>query len=326
MIDLLFAKKFGMIKKMKYVELTVRTNTAGSELVSEILWEYTTEGVSIDDVNDVLELDRMKKGTWDYVDDALLSRVGEDVLVRGYLPIDDKNALNEVKERIKNIPSFVDFPVGSLSVSEKVVDGDEWAEKWKESFSPIPIGKHFVVCPEWMDYEKKDGDVVILLDSNMAFGTGSHETTAMCLERIEKYVKAGDVVFDVGCGSGILGIGAALIGADSVLMTDIDECAVDAARENAARNHVLNVHVDLKNLLDGESGTCDLLVSNIMAEVLIGFCQGVYKSVKKGGKVILSGIVAEKADDVKRAYEAVGFTQVEQETRGEWCAEVFTKE
>ena len=165
----------------------------------------------------------------------------------------------------------------------------------------------------------------MLIGSDMAFGTGEHETTAMCVEYLVKYVTAGDVVLDVGCGSGILGITAAKLGAKKVVMTDIDECAVTAAKRNSELNGVKNAEVLLKNLLDDESVKGDIIACNIMAEALIAFAPFIGKNLTDGGKIILSGILTDRLERVKEAYIAEGFGFVEQNIRGEWAAVVFTR-
>jgi len=165
----------------------------------------------------------------------------------------------------------------------------------------------------------------VLLDSNMAFGTGEHETTSMCVEFIGKYVTKDDIVIDVGCGSGILGITASKLGAKEVIMTDIDECAVVATNHNMALNNVTNGKVMLKNLLDDTTIQANVLVCNIMAEVLIAFAPHISANVLDNGKIILSGILTTRLDAVKKAYLDAGFTFIEEKIKGEWSALVVGK-
>lgn len=309
---------------MKYIEITVHTNTFGSELISDILWEYTDQGVAISDINDILELDRMKKGTWDYVDEELLSKKDTDVLVKGFVPVDEPDTIKEIEGRILALKDVITEPLGSLETVKREIDGDEWLTKWKENFKPIHIGK-IVVCPEWIKYDKKDDEYVVKLDSNMAFGTGEHETTSMCVEMLAEFVKSDDTVIDVGCGSGILGIAASKLGAKKVIMTDIDECATSASMHNVKLNNVSNVEIYLKNLLDDDETVGDVVVANIMAEVLVGFSKDIIKNVKDNGTVILSGILLSKEDLVLSAYILAGFSHVKTVKKGEWCCMVFSK-
>ena len=310
---------------MKFIEITIRTNTIGSELVSDILWQYTDQGVAISDMNDIFELDKMKKGTWDYVDEELLKNRTTDVFVKGFVPKDEPQKVGEIEREVLSLKDKVDFFIGSLEITKREIEGDEWLEKWKENFKPLHIGDRVVVCPEWIDYQPKDNEIIVKLDSNMAFGTGEHETTSMCVEFLQKYVTSGTTVIDVGSGSGILGITASKLGAKNVIMTDIDECATSASNHNVKLNGVKNAEVYLKNLLDDVTLTGDVVVANIMAEVLIYFSTGIKNNVKANGYVILSGILTTKSDAVRTAYEGAGFTHIETKVKGEWCAQVYQR-
>ena len=174
--------------------------------------------------------------------------------------------------------------------------------------------------PEWIDYKPQNGETPLFIGSNMAFGTGEHETTSMCVEFLQDYVKKSDVVIDVGCGSGILGIAAAKLGAKKVIMTDIDECAIEASEQNIKLNGVNNGRVYLKNLLDDNTVKGDVIVANIMAEVLIGFAAGLKNNLNVGGTVILSGILVDRLDKVVAAYKAQGFELLKTKIKGEWAA------
>ena len=213
---------------MKFIELTAHTTTEGSELVADIFWNYTNYGVTVCDVNDIIALQRDKSTFWDYMDDDLTQK-REDVLVKCYLPLDiaEENIrsiradLELLKERSEGF-----IPLGSLELTRREIEGDDWIDVWKKHFRPLHIGESVVVCPEWIKYDPAPGEIVVLLDSNMAFGTGEHETTSMCLELLQKYLKAGDTMIDVGCGSGILGIAGVKLGAKFAYLTDIDYVAV----------------------------------------------------------------------------------------------------
>ena len=306
-----------------YAELTVITTHDGAELVADILSEFTDGGVFIADAEDVIDLERKGK-TWDYAEDGIYSAA--PVTVKAFVKLEEKEKkIANIKDALFSLKKNSPFELGLLSLSVAEVDGDLWREKWKENFKPIHIGK-VVVVPEWIDYTLSAGEIDVRLDSNMAFGTGEHETTAMCVGLLQKYVKSGMTVIDVGCGSGILGIVAAKLGAKKVIMTDIDECAVTASRYNLNLNGVKNAQVMLKNLLDDNSVKGDLIVANIMAEVLIGFASGIKNNLKSGGTIILSGILTDRLNKVVSAYLAQGFTAVETVEAGEWAAAVFKAE
>ncbi len=307
----------------KFIELTVTTTHIGGELVSDILWGYTDAGVVISDIEDVIALARDGRA-WDYADESIFS-ADKTVLVKAFFPIDTASEkIGAVVRDLETMKSNSPLDLGTLETVKREIDGDLWREQWKEHFKPIPIGK-VVIVPEWIDYKEKDGEIKILLDSNMAFGTGEHETTSMCVDFLSKYVTAKDTVLDVGCGSGILGITASKLGAEKVIMTDIDECAVVATEHNMKLNGVTNGTVMLKNLLDDESVKGNVIACNIMADVLIAFAPYIGKNVLDDGHVILSGILVDKLDAVKTAYLSAGFKFVEEKIKGEWSALVVKK-
>ncbi|MBR1983542.1 MAG: 50S ribosomal protein L11 methyltransferase [Clostridia bacterium] len=305
-----------------YVELTVKTTHEASELVSDILSEYTEGGVFVSDVQDVLDLEKSGRA-WDYADDGIYN-ADKGVLIKAFFPKEQAtDVIKNVELDLIALKQRSCFDVGSLETSKRLIDGDFWREQWKEHFKPIHIG-NIVIVPEWIKYEKKADEIPVYLDSNMAFGTGEHETTSMCVEYLQKYVKDKDTVLDVGCGSGILGITACKLGAKEVIMTDIDECAITATNHNMKLNDVKSGTVLLKNLLDDNTVKGDVIVCNIMAEVLIFFAKYIGNNLNKNGKIILSGILADRLEKVKNAYVEQGFTFVEQKIKGEWSALVMS--
>lgn len=306
----------------KYIELSVKTTHEASELVSDILSEYTDLGVFISDVCDVLDLERSGKA-WDYADDAIYN-ADTGVLIKVFFPIEQaKEIISQIERDFIELKERSCFDLGTMETTKREIDGDYWREQWKEFFKPIHIGK-IVIIPEWIDYKLNDGEIPVYLDSNMAFGTGEHETTSMCVEYLEKYVNSNDVVLDVGCGSGILGITACKLGAKEVIMTDIDECAITATEHNMKLNGVKNGTVILKNLLDDNTVKGNVIVCNIMAEVLIAFAPYISQNLNLGGKIILSGILADRLEKVKDVYLNNGFTFIEEKIKGEWSALVMS--
>ncbi|MBE7061619.1 MAG: 50S ribosomal protein L11 methyltransferase [Clostridiales bacterium] len=306
----------------KFIELTVSTTHEGSEIVSDALWNYTDSGVVINDVEDVIELAKSGRA-WDYADESVF-KADKTVFIKAYFPVGDEDNLKKAERHLQDLKTnaFLDF--GTLEAVKREIDGDLWREQWKEHFKPIPIGK-IVIVSEWIKYQSKDSEIPVFLDSNMAFGTGEHETTSMCVAFLDKYVKSDDTVLDVGCGSGILGISASKLGAKEVIMTDIDECAVVATEHNMKLNNVTNGTVMLKNLLDDNTVKGDVIACNIMAEVLIAFAPFIANNLNDDGIIILSGILVERLSAVKKAYEDAGFEFVEEKIKGEWSAVVFKK-
>lgn len=309
---------------MKFTELTIHTTTDGSELVADVLWRYTNYGVAISDVKDVIALQRDKAMYWDYMDENLVE--GGDVLVKAFIALGETDAtlplirrdLEEVRENGKDYISF-----GTFETTRRVVEGDDWLEIWRKHFRPLHIGERIVVCPEWIEYDKRDGEEVVRLDSNMAFGTGEHETTAMCLKLLQQYLTPDSVCIDVGCGSGILGISAVKLGACYAYLTDIDDIAVKSATHNSAINGVSDrTTVTHSDLLDTDIKG-DIMLANITAEILCRLAPSIPKNLKKGGVLILSGIIESRLDMVLKAFTAQGLTLDRKLHEGEWFALSF---
>ena len=309
---------------MKFIEFTVHTTTEGSELIADIFWNYTNYGVTVCDYNDIVALQSDKRTFWDYMDDDV-ARPSGDVLVKCFLPLDiaDEN-IRSILGDIEELKERSAFPLGTLETARREVDGDDWIDIWKKHFRPLHIGEKVVVCPEWIEYAPKEGEAVVRLDSNMAFGTGEHETTAMCLELLQQYLRPGDAVVDVGCGSGILGIAALLMGAGFAYMTDIDYVAVQSATHNAALNGVDGrAKIALSDLLEDADVRGQVMTANITADILCRLAGSIPKNLCPGGALILSGIIAPKLAQVIAAYEGVGLHLVKQLQRGEWYALAF---
>ena len=315
-----------IIKDMKYIELTVHTATEGSELVADAMWAYSPYGVTVCDSADAAALAKDSTVFWDYMDENVDTK-NRDVLVKCYLEPSEadekiKLIMQEISSRKELSAGAIDF--GSLEETKREIEGDDWIDVWKKHFRPIHLGR-IVVVPEWIDYTREPGEEVVLLDSNMAFGTGEHETTSMCVELLQKYLKEGDTVLDVGCGSGILGIAAAKLGAKRAYLTDIDPVAVESAAHNAEKNGVEDrVVVALSDLLDDADIRGDVVLANITAEILARLAPDVPKNLKEGGTLILSGIIADRLARVKEAFGAEGLTLQKQMHKGEWYALVFT--
>ena len=309
---------------MKFIEFTVHTTTEGSELVADIFWNYTNYGVTVCDYNDIVALQSDKRTFWDYMDDDV-ARPSGNVLVKCFLPVDIADEdIRSIIGDIEELKERSAFPLGTLETARREVDGDDWIDIWKKHFRPLHIGGRVVVCPEWIEYAPKEGEAVVRLDSNMAFGTGEHETTAMCLELLQQYLRPGDAVVDVGCGSGILGIAALLMGAGFAYMTDIDYVAVQSATHNAALNGVDGrAKIALSDLLEDADVRGQVMTANITADILCRLAGSIPKNLCPGGALILSGIIAPKLAQVIAAYEGVGLHIEKQLQRGEWYALAF---
>ena len=310
---------------MKFCEFTIHTTTEASEIIADILWGYTNYGVAISDIRDVIALQANKSMYWDYIDEDLL-KDRSDVLVKAFVPVDEAQKIipaieRDIAEAQNSAEGEIAF--GTLETSKREVNGDDWIEIWKTHFRPIRLGA-IVVCPEWIDYQKCEGEEVVKLDNNMAFGTGEHETTAMCVKLLQQYLTPDSVCVDVGCGSGILGISAIKLGAKFAYLTDIDYVAVESAKHNAEINGVSDKVVVAHSDLLGEADiSADIILANITAEILVGLAPSIPKNLKKGGVLILSGIIESRLKMVKEAFGAQGLTLQKQVREGEWFALSF---
>lgn len=311
---------------MKFIELTVHTSTEGSELIADIMWRYTNYGVAISDVKDVIALQNDKVMYWDYMDEELTADRSGDVLVKAFIALDEaESTLPRIREDIEQMRLDCGgcMPLGSLETTRREIEGDDWIEIWRKHFRPIHIG-NIVVVPEWIEYAPSENEKVVLLDNNMAFGTGEHETTSMCVELLQEYLTPESVCIDVGCGSGILGISAIMLGAKFAYLTDIDYVAVKSANHNAELNGVSEkVTVAHSNLLDNSDIKGDVMLANITAYILENLAPSIPKNLKKGGALILSGIIDCKRDRVIEVYTAQGLTLEKSVKKGEWNALAF---
>lgn len=306
---------------MKYIELQVLTTTEASDAVSEILYGGGASGVLIEDPNDFNQLNKDEK-SWDYVEEELVKLLGEDTKVKGYFLADEFSdaKLAAIEASVAKLTEF-GLDKGKGIVTTREVNDEDWATAWKKYYKPVKIGDRVVIKPTWEDYSPKAEDVIVELDPGMAFGTGTHETTIMCVKLLERYVRKGCTVFDVGCGSGILGITAAKLDAGKVLCVDIDEVSCRVSRENAEMNKVSgNLHIRCGNLLDVVSEKADVIVANIIADIIISFSEDAMGFLNKGGIFISSGIIKDRVDEVLIKLRKEGFNVLEVLSMGEWCA------
>ena len=307
---------------MNWTEVTIKTTTEAVEAISNILMEERCGGVMIEDPKDFL-FQKKNELDWDYVEEEVFNKSGQDgVLIKTYIP-EERNVLElieTVKARIALLPSF-GLDIGEGSVSLCNVNESDWANEWKKYYKPTKVGKKIVVKPSWEEYEKQEGDLIIELDPGMAFGTGTHETTSMCIRELENYVDETKTVFDIGCGSGILAIAAAQLGANEVVAGDLDEVAVKVSKENCEINHVSDkVVVKHGSLFEVVDSKADVIVANIIADIIKILAKDVSKFLKEDGVFISSGIILAKIDEVCEALEENGFEIVKVERLGEWSA------
>ncbi|MBB5180814.1 ribosomal protein L11 methyltransferase [Planomicrobium koreense] len=293
---------------MKWSELAIHTTNEAVEPVSNILHEAGASGVVIEDAEDLTKEREYKFGEIYSLNPDDFPKEG--VILKAYLPVNSflGETVEAIKLAINNLVSY-DINIGANVVTISEVNEEEWATAWKKYYHPVKISQRFTIVPTWETYEPVSSDELIIeLDPGMAFGTGTHPTTVMSLQALEKTVKPGQRVIDVGTGSGVLAIGAALLGASHVHALDLDDIAVTAAKINVKLNKVQDrTTVVQGNLLDTIKEPGDVVVANILAEIIISFTDDAFQVVKPGGHYITSGIISAKKNDVKEALEASGF-------------------
>ncbi|AMO32816.1 50S ribosomal protein L11 methyltransferase [Lysinibacillus sp. fkY74-1] len=306
---------------MKWSELSIHTKNEAVEAISNILHEAGASGVVIEDSAEFAKPREDQYGEIYALNEEDFPKDG--VIVKAYLS--ESSFLNETVEEIKaaitNLTNF-NIDIGENVVSIVEVNEEDWATAWKQYYHPVKISERFTIVPTWEQYTPVSTDELIIeLDPGMAFGTGTHPTTVMCLQGLEKVIKEGDTVVDIGTGSGVLSIGAALLGAKNVHALDLDEVAVRSAQENVALNKVEDkVAVFHGNLLDTVKEPADVVVANILAEIIMSFTDDAFTIVKPGGLYVTSGIIGAKRDDVKVALEASGFMIEEVLLMEDWVA------
>ena len=306
---------------MNWVEIIVHTTTSGADAVSLLLMENGSAGTMTQDRADIPDPSR-PHGIWEIIDPALLESMPEDVLVHAWFDPSDQWAerLDRVCKGLADMrekyPSY-----GSLLLDSQSIPDENWGESWKKFYHPIRTGQHMIVKPSWVPFSPQPGDHVILLDPGMAFGSGYHDTTLLCLSLLEKYLKPGSRIIDVGTGSGILAIGAALLGAGDVLAIDIDPDAVRIARQNVEINGMSDrIRVQEGNLLERVDESCDLCVANIIADIICSFSRPLKDRICPGGLFICSGIILERAGEVRSALLSAGYEILEEKATDEWIA------
>ena len=321
---------------MKYLEINIETSAAGIEPVVSALLNLGITDTVVEDPRDIEDLmDKKQTYDWDYLDDSIIEKMKESPKVTVYLEDTEENrtlaeqiapAMEELRSKAREgiFGEGADF--GSLRVSKKQEDDTQWKDKWKEYFKPARIAENIVVKPTWESYERQGDEKVIEIDPGMAFGTGTHETTSLCVKMLEKYQKESDKVLDVGCGSGILSIAAALLGAEDVLGVDIDPVAVEVAAENIELNGVANVaKAQYGDLTKGIDYKADIVVANLMADLVMMLSEDVARHMQPGGLFISSGILVEKEVQVTEHLRSQGFGIVEVRVVGGWCCIVCRK-
>lgn len=289
---------------MRWVEITIEATAEAVDAITGIMMDEGSGGTAITHL----------AGT--------PSQHLTDVI--GYLPVDDRleNRLLNIRERVSNLPEL-GLELRSKEIGIKWVQEEDWATAWKAHFHPIRMGR-IVIKPSWEDFKPEPNDIIIDIDPGMAFGTGSHPTTKLCILALQDYITGGETVLDMGTGSGILAMAAAKLGAGKITGLDIDSVAVDVACENVKNAGLADViQIGCADNPSAFEGQADIVVANIIAVVIVGMAYDLAKKIKPGGKLIASGIIDDRAPEVRAALESAGLKFVEHRTEAEWVALVM---
>lgn len=308
---------------MNWIEVQIKTTNELEDVVTDILYESGATGLAIEDPRDILELVQSEIA-WDFIDPSIINLKANQIIIKAYFAEDDEldNIINNIEKKIKQHP-MLNEEKSQLTISS--VDDKDWAGSWKKYYKPIKIGKNILIKPTWEQAEIDENTILIELDPGMAFGTGTHETTIMCAEALEKYVKPEDLVYDIGCGSGILSIIAAKLGAREVIGVDLDPICVRVSNENIKINQVEDiVHVRRGDLLEVIDGSADIIVSNIIAEIISEMTLDIKKHLKEDGIFIASGIILDKISLVEKALLENDFKILDIVKRKEWACIIAT--
>lgn len=323
---------------MKWLEVSLYTTTEGIEPLCGLLYGLGVTGLEIEDKDDFAEFIEEHTPYWDYVDEDL-RKEKEDMPTRIKIYLSDNDTGHEMLANIREeLPLMaerapgIDF--GSLEIKLENMDEEDWANNWKQYYKPLKIGEKLLIKPTWEKVEDTEGRIVVAMDPGMAFGTGTHATTSLCLATLEKVVKPGDQVLDLGCGSGILAITSLLLGAKHAIGVDIDPNAVSIAGQNAGLNDLKkdqfeflagNVNEDQPLIDHLVENRAQVVVANIVADVIMGLTPNVHKFLQPGGTYIASGIINIRQEEVEQCFEQNGFTVVEKHCEKDWLAYVLKR-
>lgn len=319
---------------MKYTKVSLKTTTEAVDFISNLFDEIGLEGIQIEDNIPLSEEDKKAM----YID--ILPELPEDdgtAIVSSYFDpanFEVPQLQKKIEEGLKELSLFINIGEGTLQFSD--TDDKDWLNNWKEFFKPFRVADDIIIKPTWEELpEHKEGDLVIEIDPGIAFGTGAHETTKLCILGLRKYITSDTQLLDVGCGSGILSIIGLKLGAKHALGTDIDEHALEATKENIVVNHIAGEQFDLLagNIISEEEiqqkvgmKKYDVVVANILADIIIPLSGEIMQHMKEDGVFISSGILNTKADEVQDALLKNGFKIIEKNEMGDWVSFVATPE
>lgn len=315
---------------MDWKEVTIYTTTAGIGPVEALLEEHGVEGYVLEDAADFEEFLKDTEIYWDYVDEDLVrEKRAQETCLKIYLPDSGEGAKQYagIRASLESLKARDEAHAwGRLCTETALTRQEDWEWGWKQYFKPFPVGETFLIKPSWETVDDPQGRTILEIDPASSFGTGTHDTTQLCMAMLEKTVRGGEKLLDMGTGSGILAIAAAMLGAKADTAVDIDEHCLTCAVENAGRNGVAigrTLHGDaLRDAsLEAEIGDgYDIIVANIVADVIIGMAPMFWEKLREGGTLICSGILNERGDEVEAALKSAGFAVRERRASDDWTA------
>lgn len=317
---------------MNWLEISIYTTAAGIEPVCGNLYQLGITGLEIEDESDFKEFLEENHQYWDYVDDELIKEKEKETRIKIY--VSDNAYGHEMLLSVKNAMTALkaydkENQFGRLEMSTDKLCEEDWANNWKKYFHPMKIGEKIMIKPEWEELEEKTDRMVFNINPGMTFGTGSHYTTRLCIEELEKYIDSSKEVLDLGCGSGILSIISLMLGAKDALAVDIDPNCINVAYDNAKRNNVDisnykvisgNILTDDKTRKEVLNKKYSLVLANIVADVIIDSLPLVKEAIAEEGIFISSGIIEDRIEDVKEALVQNDFEIIKQRQEKDWAA------
>lgn len=317
---------------MNWIKVSVFTTSQGIEPVSGRLYQLGISGIEIEDEQDFKDFLENNRQYWDYVDEELVHKMEGETKVIAYVSDDTagRELLFSIKSTLAELKSLDENDeFGRLETEIDNMTEQDWANNWRQYFHPMEIGEKVMIKPEWEELSEPTDRIVFNIEPGMSFGTGSHYTTQLCIEALERYIKPGIKMLDLGCGSGILSIISLLLGADMAAAVDIDPNAVDTAYQNADRNNIDksrykvlsgNVVTDSDIQAEIAENKYEVVAANIVADVIIGLAPKAKEYMADGGVFITSGIIADRLQDVKNAFIENGFKIEEINQRKDWVS------
>lgn len=307
---------------MNYKEISIYTTSQGVEILTGILLDLGIDSFLIEDKEEFKNFLDDNKQIWDIIDDDLFKKKEDETNIKVYIEENEKEfiTINNIKEELNKLKAK-DFEqdLGSLRLVFNDIKEEDWANNWKKYFKPFEVGKNLAIKPTWKEYDNKEGRIVLEIDPGASFGTGSHETTKLCLMALEEHIKGDETVVDVGCGSGILSIASVKLGARKAIGVDIDPLCIETSNYLAKVNNCEdNIQILIGDLASKVQDSADIIVANIFANIIVRLTGDTKRILKKGGIFISSGIIEESVDKVVSSYKENGYEILSVNKLGNW--------